>query len=123
VRNKNLQLHWDPSELYRISIDKEASTHEDFFLPIRDVHMLTLCSNFCQEFSNGMKRARDTDDGGGHGDALRHKTSGGTANTVGIKRLLVLLKLLVVVMVSTADGYYYLKSMFEEKLHANINVD
>ncbi|GJY28555.1 hypothetical protein Tco_0404322 [Tanacetum coccineum] len=57
-QKQNLQLPDDPSELYRISIDKEASIHEDF-LPLRDVHMLTfcfqlinMCSNFCQEFSS-----------------------------------------------------------------------
>ncbi|GJY64274.1 NRT1/ PTR family protein 4.5 [Tanacetum coccineum] len=37
IRNRNLQLPVDPSELHEISMDKEAAVHEEF-LPHRDVH-------------------------------------------------------------------------------------
>nr|XP_043621394.1 protein NRT1/ PTR FAMILY 4.6-like [Erigeron canadensis] len=37
IRNRNLQLPKDPSELHEIPLDKEAAIHQEF-LPHRDVH-------------------------------------------------------------------------------------
>ncbi|KAI3717213.1 hypothetical protein L1987_68683 [Smallanthus sonchifolius] len=42
IRNRNLQLPEDPSELHEIPMDKENALHQEF-LPHRDVYRFTFC--------------------------------------------------------------------------------
>ncbi|KAD7117857.1 hypothetical protein E3N88_05125 [Mikania micrantha] len=52
IRNRQLQLPEDPSELHEIPMDKEAAFHQEF-LPHRDVYsfIMTLCLAQLQTFS------------------------------------------------------------------------